>query len=243
MPGMHMSGLYERCAGAIGARRRSARASAPKSRYCELLRSGVTSRCRYHRPVARGLGRAVRQERHARVPRARLRLGPLEHGRRPRARHYAWDEARGASGFKAAMGLIDAALAHPCGRLSGVVSPMQIDTCTADLLRDSLAAAPRAGPAFTRARGAGGHRGARDDPPTRPDAGRNGRTRSVSSGPARSSATRSLSTRIPGSAGTPRAISAMLGDSGIRGGALPDPVCALWPHHGEFRRLSPGRRQ
>jgi cytosine/adenosine deaminase-related metal-dependent hydrolase len=63
--------------------------------------------------------------------------------------HYAWDEARGQAGFKAAMQVIDAALGHNCGRLSGVVSPMQIDTCTADLLRDSHAAAKERGLPFT----------------------------------------------------------------------------------------------
>ena len=45
--------------------------------------------------------------------------------------------------------MIDQALAHPSGRLSGVVSPMQIDTCTETLLRDSRAAARERGLAFT----------------------------------------------------------------------------------------------
>jgi len=39
------------------------------------------------------------------------------------------------------MALIEQATAHPSGRLSGVVSPAQIDTCTPDLLRDSFAVA------------------------------------------------------------------------------------------------------
>jgi len=45
--------------------------------------------------------------------------------------------------------VIDAALAHPSGRLSGVVSPMQIDTCSEELLRDSRAAARDRGLPFT----------------------------------------------------------------------------------------------
>jgi cytosine/adenosine deaminase-related metal-dependent hydrolase len=45
--------------------------------------------------------------------------------------------------------VIDEALDHPCGRLSGVVSPMQIDTCTEELLRDSRDAARERGLAFT----------------------------------------------------------------------------------------------
>jgi cytosine/adenosine deaminase-related metal-dependent hydrolase len=58
---------------------------------------------------------------------------------------YAWDEARGQDGLAAALRVIDAARAHPCGRLSGVVSPMQIDTCTPELLRDSHAVARERG--------------------------------------------------------------------------------------------------
>ena len=62
---------------------------------------------------------------------------------------YAWDEARGRDGFAAALDVIDAALAQPSGRLSGVVSPMQIDTCTPELLRDSRDAARERGLPFT----------------------------------------------------------------------------------------------
>ena len=54
---------------------------------------------------------------------------------------YAWDEPGGRKRFDASLSLIDGLAKHPSGRLSGVVSPMQIDTCSADLLRDSHAAA------------------------------------------------------------------------------------------------------
>jgi len=40
---------------------------------------------------------------------------------------FAWDEARGHAGLAAALALIDDAARHPSGRLSGVVSPMQIE--------------------------------------------------------------------------------------------------------------------
>ncbi|GIT53817.1 MAG: hypothetical protein Ct9H300mP16_09770 [Pseudomonadota bacterium] len=41
---------------------------------------------------------------------------------------------------------MDEAEKHPCGRLKGVIYPMQIDTCSEALLRDSIALAedPRA---------------------------------------------------------------------------------------------------
>lgn len=54
---------------------------------------------------------------------------------------YEWDEAQGRADMDAALELIDRAAAHPSGRLSGMVSPSQIDTCTPDLIRDSFAAA------------------------------------------------------------------------------------------------------
>jgi len=63
--------------------------------------------------------------------------------------HYAWDPDRGRAGFAAALEVIEMARAHNCGRLSGVVSPMQIDTCEPDLLRDSRAAAQERGLPFT----------------------------------------------------------------------------------------------
>lgn len=54
---------------------------------------------------------------------------------------YKWDEAAGRTGFQEALKLIDEINHHPSGRLSGIVSPAQIDTCTVDLLRDSYEAA------------------------------------------------------------------------------------------------------
>jgi sugar/nucleoside kinase (ribokinase family) len=59
--------------------------------------------------------------------------------------HYAWDPDHGRAGFAAALEVIEMARAHNCGRLSGVVSPMQIDTCTPELLRDSRDAARERG--------------------------------------------------------------------------------------------------
>jgi cytosine/adenosine deaminase-related metal-dependent hydrolase len=62
---------------------------------------------------------------------------------------FDWDEGRGREGLVAALALIDQACRHPSGRLSGIVSPMQIDTCTPDLLRDSRDAAHDRGLPFT----------------------------------------------------------------------------------------------
>jgi len=50
---------------------------------------------------------------------------------------YEWDHANGRQAFDAASRLIESARQHPSGRLSGMVTPSQIDTCSADLLRDA----------------------------------------------------------------------------------------------------------
>ncbi len=54
---------------------------------------------------------------------------------------YDWDTKAGRQNFDAALRLIDLAKQHPSGRLSGMVAPAQIDTCTPELLRDAHDAA------------------------------------------------------------------------------------------------------
>ena len=54
---------------------------------------------------------------------------------------YTWDEQAGRDGLDRALRLTDRARQHPSGRLDGVLSPAQVDTCTEALLRDSAAAA------------------------------------------------------------------------------------------------------
>ena len=58
---------------------------------------------------------------------------------------YEWDEPAGEAAMAAALHLIERAEQHPSGRLSGMVIPAQIDTCTEGLLRDSRAEARRRG--------------------------------------------------------------------------------------------------
>jgi 5-methylthioadenosine/S-adenosylhomocysteine deaminase len=50
---------------------------------------------------------------------------------------YAWDKKAGREGFDRARRLIDLANQHPSGRLSGVICPAQIDTCSPELIRDA----------------------------------------------------------------------------------------------------------
>ena len=56
---------------------------------------------------------------------------------------YLWSEDKGAAAFREAMDVIDSAERHNSGRLLGLVAPMAVDTCTAELIRDSLAEARR----------------------------------------------------------------------------------------------------
>ncbi len=146
LPSMHMTGLYERSQ-AMSAPDDEARAASAEFAYCELLRSGVTSLVDVSPPwpgwvelFARSGMRGFLAPGYAS---ARWSMAD-DH-----ELHYAWDEARGRAGFAAALDIIDAAIADSCGRLSGIVSPMQIDTCTADLLRDSREAARERALPFT----------------------------------------------------------------------------------------------
>jgi cytosine/adenosine deaminase-related metal-dependent hydrolase len=143
---MHMTGLYERSQ-AFYAPDDEARAASAEFAYCELLLSGVTSLVDISAPwhgwievCAKSGMRGFLAPGYAS---ARWRLADdfdLQ---------YAWNEARGREGLTTALTLIDDAARHQSGRLSGVVSPMQIDTCTADLLRDSHDAARERGLPFT----------------------------------------------------------------------------------------------
>lgn len=50
---------------------------------------------------------------------------------------YQWDEGAGREAFATARQTIDRAEQHSCGRLSGMVYPAQIDTCSPQTLRDA----------------------------------------------------------------------------------------------------------
>jgi cytosine/adenosine deaminase-related metal-dependent hydrolase len=58
---------------------------------------------------------------------------------------YEWDEAAGEKAMAEALSLIERAEQHESGRLSGMVVPAQIDTCSEGLLRDSFAEAGKRG--------------------------------------------------------------------------------------------------
>jgi len=47
---------------------------------------------------------------------------------------YLWDPGAGKDAYDHALSILDAAAAHPSGKLSGMMAPAQIDTCTPELL-------------------------------------------------------------------------------------------------------------
>jgi 5-methylthioadenosine/S-adenosylhomocysteine deaminase len=143
---MYMTGLFERSQ-AFTAPDNEARAASAEFAYCELLLSGVTSLVDIS-PAWDGwidlfASSGMRGFLAPGYASARWRLANDFDLR------FAWDEERGRKGFKTALALIDQAVRHPSGRLSGVVSPMQIENCTAELLRHSRDAARERGVPFT----------------------------------------------------------------------------------------------
>lgn len=58
---------------------------------------------------------------------------------------YTWDEDAGDKGFQAALDVVASANAHPSGRLSAMLCPSQIDTCSERLLKAAQKEARRQG--------------------------------------------------------------------------------------------------
>jgi 5-methylthioadenosine/S-adenosylhomocysteine deaminase len=145
VPEMYMSGLFER-ASAYWPDDEGKLACA-EAAYCELLRSGVTTLVDisgeypgWVELIARSGLRAVLAPSYASSRWVVRRSHLLE---------YEWNETAGRQAFDGALRLCDDLAKHPSGRLSGMISPAQIDTCTEDLLRDSVAAARERGLPFT----------------------------------------------------------------------------------------------
>ena len=145
VPEMYMSGLFER-AGAYWPDDEGKLACA-EAAYCELLRSGVTTLVDisgeypgWVELIARSGLRGVLAPSYASSRWVVRRSHLLE---------YEWNETAGRQAFEGALRLCDDLAKHPSGRLSGMISPAQIDTCTEDLLRDSIAAARERGLPFT----------------------------------------------------------------------------------------------
>lgn len=111
--------------------------------WSELLMSGVTTLVDLSFPSDGWLDRAAASG-------LRMVLAPMYRNGRWFTRNgytveYELDDAAGRKAMEEALRIVDAARAHPSGRLSGMVCPAQIDTCTEELFRASIAAAKERG--------------------------------------------------------------------------------------------------
>jgi 5-methylthioadenosine/S-adenosylhomocysteine deaminase len=137
LPSMYMSGLYERSF--VFQPDEAGRQAGKEVAYCEMLLTGITT-------VADLSGNDPGWIDFAARSGLRVYLAPSYASARWRLENdwdlrYDWDEIGGRRGFDNALAVIDQAVRHPSGRLSAIVSPSQIDTCTQDLLHDSYQAA------------------------------------------------------------------------------------------------------
>jgi cytosine/adenosine deaminase-related metal-dependent hydrolase len=132
-----MSGLYEY----MPAFRPDAEgmAACAELAYAELLRSGVTTLVDLSVPWDGWLELMAKSGlRGVLAPMYRSARWYTSNGY---SVEYEWDEKAGRRAFEVALGLIDRARQHPSGRLDGMLTPSQVDTCSEALLRDSVAAA------------------------------------------------------------------------------------------------------
>jgi cytosine/adenosine deaminase-related metal-dependent hydrolase len=143
---MYMSGLFERSQ-AFGATDDEFRKANAEFAYCELLKSGVTTLVDISPNWDGWMELLVRSGLRAYLaPGYASARWKLENSHELK---YNWNEENARKRMDAALQTIDTARRHNSGRLGGVVAPMQIDTCTPELLRDSHAAAKERGVPFT----------------------------------------------------------------------------------------------
>lgn len=142
---MYMTGLYERLH-AFRLDEDGQRAAAEIS-YADLLQSGVTTIADLTGPFD-GWVELLAQSglRGFVAPGYASARWSLENDHELK---YIWDEAAGRRGLDQALKVIEAAEADPSGRLAGMIFPAQIDTCSEELLRDSMALAQETGRPFT----------------------------------------------------------------------------------------------
>lgn len=143
---MYMSGLYER-SGAFDTSSRELKHSSLEVALCELLKSGVTSLCDIS-PIFEGWTDIFQKAgmRGFLAPGFASARWKLENDHEL---GFDWSADKGRAQMDRALAFIDALKDDDSGLLSGVVSPMQIENCTDDLLRDSFEAAKERGVPFT----------------------------------------------------------------------------------------------
>lgn len=138
-PGLYNSSLYEYMP--IFRADPAAKPDCTRVAYSEMLLSGVTTVADLSMPHQGWIDLAAESG-------LRVILAPMfrSAGWRTVNGHvveYDWDEAAGEVAMAEALSLVDEARAHSSGRLSGMVVPAQIDTCSEGLLRESFREAER----------------------------------------------------------------------------------------------------
>lgn len=145
VPEMYMTGLYERSTtfrtDAEGEQ------AAAEVAYSELLLSGVTSLVDVSGIYDGWIELMARSGLRGWVaPWYSSAAWKMEAGHKL---GHTWNEAAGPKGMAEAEAFMAQAERHPSGRLSGMYSPGTIDTCTEELLRDTVAAARASGRPYT----------------------------------------------------------------------------------------------
>lgn len=133
VPEQFMTGLYER--GQAFHVDEDGRKAGAEVAYSELLASGVTSLADLSSPFDGWIELMAKSG-----LRGFIGCGYASARWYMSNRHqlqFDWNEQGGRQGMERAISVMQEAEAHQSGRLSGVVYPAQIDTCTEDLLRDS----------------------------------------------------------------------------------------------------------
>jgi cytosine/adenosine deaminase-related metal-dependent hydrolase len=111
--------------------------------YAELLASGVTTLVDLSVPYPGWLELIARSGlRGVLAPMFRSARWYTPNGHEVR---YDWAEDGGTAALRAALEVVDRALNHESGRLSAMITPSQVDTCTPELLKDAQAAARERG--------------------------------------------------------------------------------------------------
>ncbi|RAI02053.1 N-ethylammeline chlorohydrolase [Acuticoccus sediminis] len=140
-PKLYMSSLYEFMP--LFRPDEEGRRACVEVTYSELLQSGVTTLVDLSIPFEGWLD--LMAQSGLRVVAAPMYRSARWYTRNGHVVDYEWVDDGGRAVMDEALAYVDAAVAHPCGRLSGMVAPAQIDTCTGDLIADSFAAAQERG--------------------------------------------------------------------------------------------------
>ncbi|BBK41950.1 ethylammeline chlorohydrolase [Allostella vacuolata] len=134
-PALYMSSLYEFMP--LFRNDPAGVEAAAKVAYCELMMSGVTTLADLSVAHPNWLELLAQSGlRGCIAPMFRSAAWSTANGHVVR---YEWNEAAGMEAMENAFGLIERARQHPSGRLMGMVSPSQIDTCAPALLQAAVA--------------------------------------------------------------------------------------------------------